>query len=286
MSASRRPSKANNRSSSWNYSNAESFSDDIYSGMTFYDTPRAKPYPHYATLPRNFRNGNSNKRQRVAEAPPPYGAMEMLLEDYAPSDSGYSSGATSPEPPEDCSHPPTRQPSLLRHPTNNTRCKSDYYFLLRPSSNSIQQPHIEHGIASDPTRPSISFVCSMQPLSLLPPSKGNKKKRRRITNNDFSKPDADPMTYIRDNCENATRALASHRKLHNCDCDFAYLDNRKRGTGSVWRKGEADEGEVLCRAEFGPQRPCRKRWFTGWFVRQHMKFHDQYCACGCFGAKR
>ncbi|CAD0050373.1 unnamed protein product [Aureobasidium pullulans] len=165
--------------------------------MTFYDTPQAKPYPHYATLPRNFRNGNSNKRQRVAEAPPPYGAMEMLREDYAPSDSGYSSGATSPEPPEDCSHPPTRQPSLLRHPTNNTRCKSDYYFLLRPSSNSIQQPHIEHGIASDPTRPSISF-------------------RRHITNNDFSKPDADPMTYIRDNCENATRALASHQVREVC----------------------------------------------------------------------
>ncbi|KAI5207507.1 hypothetical protein E4T39_01958 [Aureobasidium subglaciale] len=210
MSTSKRPGQLSTRSTSWNYSNAESFNDDMYSSMTFYDSRSPPPHPHYATLPRNYRNANSNKRHRGLEMPPPYDCTNKLLEDYTPSDSGYSSGATSPEP--EIWHPPTRQCTLLRHPTNNRRCRSDYYFLIRPTPDSILEPSIEHGIASDPTRPSISFVCHMQPLVLLPPSTSNKKKRRRITNNDFSKSDADPMTYIRDNCENATRALASHQR--------------------------------------------------------------------------
>jgi hypothetical protein len=55
----------------------------------------------------------------------------------------------------------------------------------------------------------------------------------------------------------------------------------------VWRKGEADEGEVVgSRAGSGLERPCKKTWFTGWFVRQHLAYHDRYCACGCFGVKR
>jgi hypothetical protein len=274
----RRPGKLSTRSTSWNYSNAESFNDDMYSNMTFYD-PHSPP--HYATLPRNF-----NKRQRKAEALPPYHYTKRLLGDYTPSDSGYSStGTPSPEP--ESWHPPTRQNTLLRHPTNDRSCRSDYYFIQRPSTDNTTHPHIEHGIVSNPNNPSISFVCAMKPLSLFPSTASNTKKRRRITNNDFSKPDADPLTYIRDNCENATRALLSHRKLHNCDCDFAYLDNRKRGTGTVWRRGEADEGEiVVSRAGAGPLRPCKKTWFTGWFVRQHLAYHDRYCSCGCFGIKR
>ncbi|KAG9552159.1 hypothetical protein KCU61_g5891, partial [Aureobasidium melanogenum] len=288
MSAARRPGRLGTRSTSWNYSNAEAFNDDMYSNMTFYDTRMRPSQTHYATLPRNFRNMNPNKRQCRPEVPPPYKRTERFLEDFSTSDSGYSStGTTSPEPPETW-YPPTRQNTLLRHPTNDRRCRSDYYFIQRPSPDGIMQPSIEHGIASDPTNPSISFVCAMKPLSLFPPNtSSNKKKRRRITNNDFSKSDADPLTYIRDNCENATRALNSHRKLHNCDCDFAYLDNRKRGTGTVWRQGEADEGEVIVsRADLGPTRPCKKTWFTGWFVRQHLAYHDRYCGCGCFGVKR
>lgn len=285
MVASTRPGRPGVRSSSWNYSNANSFTDDAYSAMTFYDSPPSSPaQPHYATLPRNFRNANSKKRSRGSEAPPPYAAMEMLLEDYShqhhyDADSGYSSGAASPEPLDDCPPTPT-QPSILIHPAIHHRkpTAADYYYYLpRPTANPAS-PSYEHGLALDPSNPSISFTCTMQPCSPLSPQK--KKKRRRITNNDISKPDADPLTYIRDNCENAARALSSHRKLHNCDCDFAFLDNRDRNTGSVWRRGEVDG------LRFGPQRPCRKRWFTGWFVRQHMKFHDQYCACGCFGDKR
>ena len=98
------------------------------------------------------------------------------------------------------------------------------------------------------------------------------------------KSDADPLIHIQDNCENAIRALSSHRKLHNCDCDFAYLDNRKRWTGSVVHKDDekTDDGFVVVSK---PERACKKKWHTGWFVRQHMRFHDQCCACGCFGVK-
>jgi hypothetical protein len=285
MPAIRRPGQISTRSTSWNYSNAECFNDDPYSNMTFYDTRSPPSHSSYATLPRNY-----NKRQRKLDALSPYNDTEKLLGNYTPpSDSGYSStGTPSPEPELWHPHPQTRQNTLLRHPTNDRGCKSEYYFIERPPAKGSTQPSIEHGIASNPNHPSISFICSMQPLSLYPlDNTSNKKKRRRITNNDFSKPDADPLTYIRDNCENATRALASHRKLHNCDCDFAYLDNRKRGTGTVWRKGEAEEGEVvISRAGCGLERPCKKTWFTGWFVRQHLAYHDRYCACGCFGVKR
>jgi hypothetical protein len=267
MPAIRRPGLLSTRSTSWNYSNAESFNDDMYSNMTFYDP--CSP-PSYATLPRNF-----NKRQRKAEAASPYHDTRKLLEDHTPSDSGYSStGTASPEP--ESWHPSTRQNTLLRHPTNDRRCRSEYYCISQPSKDRTSQPSIEHGIASDPTNPSISFICAMQPLSLYPDTtSSNKKRRRRITNNDITKSDADPLTYIRDNCENACKALLSHRKLHNCDCDFAHLDNRKRGSGTVRSKGEV-----------GPERPCKKSWFTGWFVRQHLAYHDRYCGCGCFGVKR
>lgn len=266
MPALRRP--GNTRSTSWNYSNAESFNDDMYSNMTFYDP--SSP-PHYATLPRNF-----NKRQRKAEASSPYHDTR-LLGDHT-SDSGYDSNdSASPEP--ESWHPPTRQNTLLRHPTNDRSCRSDYYFIERLSADAITPLSIEHGIGSGPNNPSISFICSMQPLSLFPSTNpSNNKKRRRITNNDFSKSDADPLTYIRDNCENATRALSSHRKLHNCDCDFAWLDNRKRGTGTVKRGAKVDE-------KLGPMKPCKKTWFTGWFVRQHLAYHDRYCGCSCFGVK-
>ena len=267
MPALRRP--GNTRSTSWNYSNAESFNDDMYSNMTFYDP--SSP-PHYATLPRNF-----NKRQRKAEASSPYHDTRRLLGDHT-SDSGYDSNdSTSPEP--ESWHPPTRQNTLLRHSTNDRSCRSDYYFIERLSADAVTPLSIEHGIGSGPNNPSISFICSMQPLSLFPSTNpSNNKKRRRITNNDFSKSDADPLTYIRDNCENATRALSSHRKLHNCDCDFAWLDNRKRGTGTVKRGAKVDE-------KLGPMKPCKKTWFTGWFVRQHLAYHDRYCGCSCFGVK-
>ncbi|KAI4717217.1 hypothetical protein E4T48_06563 [Aureobasidium sp. EXF-10727] len=290
MPATRSPSSLSTRSTSWNYSNAESFNDDMYSNMTFYDTRPQPFHPHYATLPRNFRNTNTYKKQRILEVLPPYTGTEEVSNDFNHGDSGYSSTGTSSPEPESWHLPPTRQCTLLRHPTNDRRCRSDYYFLQRPSPHNLAHPSIEHGIASDPSNPIISFVCGMQPLSLIPTAENtstNRKKRRRITNNDFSKSDADPLSYIRDNCENATRALSSHRKLHNCDCDFAYLDNRKRGTGSVWRQGEADQGQiVVSRADLGPARPCKKTWFTGWFVRQHLAYHDRYCACGCFGVKK
>lgn len=273
MPAARRPGRLSTRSTSWNYSNSESFNDDMYSNMTFYDP--CSP-PSYATLPKNF------KRQRRTEAPSsPYHDKRRLLEGHT-SDSGYdSTSSTSPEPETWHPRPPTRQNTLLRHPTNDRSCRLDYYCIERLSADAITPLSIEHGIGSGSSNPSISFICSMQPLSLFPPSStatSNSKKRRRITNNDFSKSDADPLTYIRDNCEHATRALSSHRKLHNCDCDFAWLDDRKRGTGTVRRKGKAEE--VL-----GPMKPCKKTWFTGWFVRQHLAYHDRYCACGCFGVK-
>ena len=158
----RRPGQLSTRSTSWNYSNAESFNDDMYSNMTFYDT---RSLSHYATLPRNF------KRQRKAEAtaPPAYHDTAKLLADYTPSDSGYSSTDTATPEPE-TRHPPTRQNTLLRHPTNDRSCRSDYYFISRASTNDAVQPSIEHGIASDPSNPSISFICSMQPLSLYPTS--------------------------------------------------------------------------------------------------------------------
>jgi hypothetical protein len=71
MPAIRRPGLLSTRSTSWNYSNAESFNDDMYSNMTFYDP--CSP-PSYATLPRNF-----NKRQRKADAASPYHDTRKLL---------------------------------------------------------------------------------------------------------------------------------------------------------------------------------------------------------------
>jgi hypothetical protein len=278
-----------------------SFFDDLYSGKTIIEAPLS----HVRLDKTGPLPGNSQKRKRESVESTPSSAV---TEKDSLSKDDKASLAKKHKDDDDDDETRTCQP-------DSPSCTSDYYMIHRsPSTDSNTQQGIEYGIDSEK---SISFFCTMQPkktcttttitkttrtrrcttkkttttttttIPRLPP-KG--KRRRRNNNNsnaetdDDNDDDADAASHIRENCKNAIKALSSHRKLHKCDCDFAYLDDRKRWTGSVVHKDDerTDDGFVVVSK---PERACRKKWHTGWFVRQYMRLHDQYCACGCFGVK-
>lgn len=73
--------------------------------------------------------------------------------------------------------------------------------------------------------------------------------------------------------KHAVETLALHRDMHSCACDFEYLGDRVQSNVVYRDTGVGSRGKRCDRT---------KRPLTGFFVRAHMRFHDQDCACGCF----